>query len=156
MKNFVKSTFLLFLQGDDFTKYFFSSQFLVLDSVEKKKFSLNEKIFRKINCLVTYLVKTLISRNFSQKVWERFSVISTTTVRSQFLRVKSTFFFRQINVFTKEFISRKFLSGERNLTGTNAWIGLNSISHESLWCVILCLRLFKFLRSTQAEKFTAK
>ena len=34
---------------------------------KNEKFFLTEKIFRKINSLVTYLVKSLLSRNFCQK-----------------------------------------------------------------------------------------
>ena len=66
--------------------------------------------------LVTFLVKSMLSRNFCKR-YVRVSFLSYHTVchsveimterRSQFLR-KNWHFSRQINVFTKELISRNF------------------------------------------------
>ena len=52
-----------------------------------QKFSLTEKIFRKINSLVTYLVKPLVSRNFCQKcVTENFRNFHTVSCGTRTLR----------------------------------------------------------------------
>ena len=43
-------------------------------SVEKREIFLSQKKIRKINSLVTILVKLLVSRIFVKKVWEKISV----------------------------------------------------------------------------------
>ena len=44
---------------------------------KNNKFTLTERIFRQINSLETYLVKSLLSRNFCQKEDDEISVNST-------------------------------------------------------------------------------
>ena len=58
-KIFRGSNYLL-SKTDAFTKLLFKKR-------AGQKFSLTKKIFRQINSLVNYLVKTLLSRNFCQK-----------------------------------------------------------------------------------------
>ena len=61
-------------------------------SVEKREILSHRKIFREINSLVTFLVKTLLSRNFGQKSVRKFLVFPHCTEFSLTKKI-----FRQIN-----------------------------------------------------------
>ena len=84
---------------------------------KNKKFSLTEKIFREINYSLTPLVKTLVSRNFSQKcVRENSRNFHTVGNKSGLYVEKIRFFsfdkilreFDLVYVFSKYFFNFRF------------------------------------------------
>ena len=69
-------------------------------TMEKRQFSLTEEIFREINSLLTYLVNSLLSRNFCQKsVRENFRNFHTVLWECQ--DFSATQILREINFTDK-------------------------------------------------------